>query len=486
MADVPIVFWFIFTGFFGAIMGSYVNMAAYRLPRGISTFKRSRSFCPRCDKQLSWLENIPIVSYSIQLGRCRGCKGSIPFRYLWVEVLVAALFLLALYQFTILNPQGQLPAILFAIQLLFIVDMVLLSVCDLEAWIIPIETTLFPLDAQKFQKLGELPAILLEFLFSWPSIGFALALIFPDLHAAATVWVPGSPRINGLIDSFEGMVLGAGILWMVGFLFTVGTFYYYRITGRPDRPKEGMGLGDCHLMAFVGVMLGWKNVLLALAVGLFIGCVTGIGKILWEKFQRARLKENYKPWQPAYPIPEEVPGEQEKPVFWRGLVMGLIVLGFCGVIFAYGSENFSGAITPTLEEMRLRSFGERPTLSDVRMWPVGLMFIIGFLLVISYLFYTHLERIKLLPQGNIVEKGDGQKEEVLEGNYIPFGPSLALGALIVVFYAPMLRNVAWMMTGLVASSPPLPYHLLGEKVLYPALIQCVEWFRIFSAWLAGG
>ena len=59
-----------------------------------------------------------------------------------------------------------------------------------------------------------------------------------------------------------------------------------------------------------------------------IGCVTGVSKILWEKFQRWRLKDKYKPWQPAYPIPEEVPGEPSGPVFWHALVMGLIVLLF--------------------------------------------------------------------------------------------------------------------------------------------------------------
>jgi hypothetical protein len=75
---------------------------------------------------------------------------------------------------------------------------------------------------------------------------------------------------------------------------------------------------------------------------------------------------------------------------------------------------------------------------------------------------------------------------VLEGNYIPFGPSLALGALIVVFYAPMLRNIAWMMTGAVATPPLLPYRMLGDTVIYPALIRCVDFFRVLSAWMAGG
>jgi leader peptidase (prepilin peptidase)/N-methyltransferase len=475
MFGAPPLLFVIFTAGLGAIMGSYVNMAAYRLPRGISTVKRTRSFCPRCEHQLAWYENVPILSFLIQFGRCRHCGAPISPRYLWVELLVTTFFLLAIWQFLLLNPNGAMPPILFAMQLFFIVDMVLLSVCDLEAWIIPFETTLWPFGADS----------ILTFLLSWPTLGFALALIFPELHAAATVWT-SSARLNALIDSFQGMVIGAGVLWMVGFLFTVGTFYYYRLTGRPDRPKEGMGAGDCHLMAMVGAMLGWKDVLLALAVGLLIGCVTGVGKISWDNFQRWRLKDKYKPWQPAYPIPDEVPGEPSGPVFWHGLVMGLIVLVFVGIMFVFGGDTFDGRLTPTWEEMRTGGLRMMFVESDLRMWPVRLMFIIGLLLVISYLFFTHLERINMLPQGNIVEKDDGKKEEILEGNYIPFGPSLAMGALIVVFYAPVLRNAMWMMSGLAQTPPPLPYHVLAEDVVYPALQTIVQKFRAFSQMIVGG
>src|SRR5208283_1429915 len=108
----------------------------------------------------------------------------------------------------------------------------------------------------------------------WVVLGFILAALFPELHAAATNWT-GSHIGNALIDSFTGLVLGAGLLWVVGFATTVFTFFLYRLMGRSERPKEGMGLGDVQLMGMLGALLGWKAVLCIIFLGVFIGSVTG-------------------------------------------------------------------------------------------------------------------------------------------------------------------------------------------------------------------
>src|SRR5262245_14906437 len=131
---MPDCFWIGVIGCFGAIMGSYVNMASYRLPRGISTITRTRSFCPSCQHQLAWYENLPILSYLFLRGRCKHCKAPIGVRYLAVEVVVASLFVVSAYQFVALNGYIQntgawrMPPALFAVQLFLIVDLVLLSV----------------------------------------------------------------------------------------------------------------------------------------------------------------------------------------------------------------------------------------------------------------------------------------------------------------------------------------------------------------------
>src|SRR5208283_5401010 len=109
-----------------------------------------RSFCPACKAQLAWYENIPILSYLALLGRCRHCGGKISSRYLLVELLVAGLFCLCAYQFFTLNRALALPydyawrrlCAVLVVQCFLIVDLVLLSVVDLETWLIPEQTTL--------------------------------------------------------------------------------------------------------------------------------------------------------------------------------------------------------------------------------------------------------------------------------------------------------------------------------------------------------
>jgi leader peptidase (prepilin peptidase)/N-methyltransferase len=95
MPSVPPLFWIIAALMLGAIFGSFVNMAAYRLPRNISTWKRQRSFCPKCNHQLSWSDNIPILSFLILRGKCHYCRAPIPNRYLYAELLMSALFALS-------------------------------------------------------------------------------------------------------------------------------------------------------------------------------------------------------------------------------------------------------------------------------------------------------------------------------------------------------------------------------------------------------
>src|SRR5262249_10175632 len=74
----------------GACVGSCLNVVIYRLPReDLSISKPRRSFCPSCKRQIPARENLPIVSYVLLGGRCRGCKAEIPVRYLVVEILTA-------------------------------------------------------------------------------------------------------------------------------------------------------------------------------------------------------------------------------------------------------------------------------------------------------------------------------------------------------------------------------------------------------------
>jgi leader peptidase (prepilin peptidase)/N-methyltransferase len=81
-----------FLGAFGAAIGSFVNVLAYRLPRRQSIVK-PRSRCPHCETQIAGYDNIPVVSWLLLRGHCRHCKAAIPVRYPLVEALTALLFI---------------------------------------------------------------------------------------------------------------------------------------------------------------------------------------------------------------------------------------------------------------------------------------------------------------------------------------------------------------------------------------------------------
>jgi leader peptidase (prepilin peptidase) / N-methyltransferase len=80
-------------GIFGLLVGSFLNVVAYRVPLGLSVSK-PRSFCPDCRKTLAWWENVPLGSWIVLRGRCRGCGHPISFRYPAVELATGAVFTL--------------------------------------------------------------------------------------------------------------------------------------------------------------------------------------------------------------------------------------------------------------------------------------------------------------------------------------------------------------------------------------------------------
>ncbi len=82
---------------FGLVLGSFYNVLIYRIPREISLINPKRSFCPVCKHQLSWKDNIPILSYLFLGGKCRYCGTKISPIYPLIEGSTAALFLLATF-----------------------------------------------------------------------------------------------------------------------------------------------------------------------------------------------------------------------------------------------------------------------------------------------------------------------------------------------------------------------------------------------------
>ncbi len=200
----------------GACMGSFFNVLIYRLPRDESIV-RPGSRCPACGRPIRPWENIPLVSFALLGGRCRGCRGKISWRYPAVEALTGAGYALL---FLADGPGATLARDLILFSLL-----VPITFIDVEHRIIP--------DAL---SLGGLAA------------GLILSLL------------PG----GDWKASLAGGVIGGGVLY--------GTaFAYEKVTGR-----EGMGGGDIKLIAMIGAFLGWRGVLLTIFLGSFLGVAAGL------------------------------------------------------------------------------------------------------------------------------------------------------------------------------------------------------------------
>ena len=118
---------------FGLLIGSFLNVCVYRLPRDLSVV-RPRSYCPACEHPIAWYDNVPLVSYAILRGACRHCKAGIPARYPIVEVLTGVLF------FVYVLRMGPTPAA--AKYCLLGALLVGLLFSDLEERILPDEFTL--------------------------------------------------------------------------------------------------------------------------------------------------------------------------------------------------------------------------------------------------------------------------------------------------------------------------------------------------------
>jgi leader peptidase (prepilin peptidase) / N-methyltransferase len=200
----------------GLAIGSFLNVVIHRLPKHLSLVSPG-SRCPTCGYHLRALDNIPVMSYVMLLGRCRKCGARISPRYPIVELSTAVLFVLHYVIF------GWTP--LLATRLLFTSALVALFAIDLEHRLLPDVITL--------------PGIV---------IGLVASAFLPP----------------GLRSALIGMIAGGGLLWIVGEA-------YYRYAG-----EEGMGGGDVKMLAMIGAFLGWQLVLVTLVFSSIAGAVIGL------------------------------------------------------------------------------------------------------------------------------------------------------------------------------------------------------------------
>lgn len=241
LADVPALrtFGLILSFVVGGMVGSFLNVCIYRLPREESIVK-PRSRCPKCGNPIAWFDNIPIVSWLLLGARCRQCGAAISWQYPLVEAVTGTLFLLVFWRF------GFTPA--SPIYMVFVAGLVLVTFVDLAEWIIPDEVTL-------------------------PGIGVGLAFSLVGMYFPESGIV-----VNDVFDALIGAAAGFGVLY----LLDKGSLLLLK--------KRGMGLGDAKLLAMLGAFLGWKNVILIIMAASLVGSIVGITLVIIRK-QKSVVEE---------------------------------------------------------------------------------------------------------------------------------------------------------------------------------------------------
>lgn len=203
-------------GLGGLLVGSFLNVCIYRLPRRESLVWPG-SHCPECRTPLRWYDNVPLVGYALLRGRCRACRQSIPLKYPLVELTTAVAYMSCYAVFGL--------SALLAVRLVFVSAMIVLAVTDIEHRILPNSITY--------------PGIVAGVLFS-------------------TVLPPG----------WVSAVIGV-VSWPLA-LFLVG-----EVVGRVMK-REALGFGDVKMLAMIGAFLGWRLAFMTVFASSVLGTVFGL------------------------------------------------------------------------------------------------------------------------------------------------------------------------------------------------------------------
>ena len=231
----------ILIGIFGMLVGSFLNVVIYRLPKILEkqwaaecaslsgkelptaepfNLMVPRSRCPQCNHQIRWYENMPVISFLLLRGRCSSCGASIGWRYPLIELACGLAFAGCAWRW------GLTPST--AVWCGFCATVLALAAID---W----DTTLLPDD-------------------------LTLPLVWGGLCSAALSWSGTT-----LPDALWGAVAGYLSLWLVYWSFKLAT------------GKEGMGYGDFKLYAALGAWFGWQALIPIILMASIIGAIIGIG-----------------------------------------------------------------------------------------------------------------------------------------------------------------------------------------------------------------
>ena len=211
----------------GLLIGSFLNVCIYRIPRGGSVTSPARSYCPQCNRELAWWDNIPVLSWVALNGKCRGCKNKISGRYPFVELLSCIAGGASFLHF------GATPTAVLVYALT--ATLIVITFIDLDFKIIPN-------------------------VISYPGMTIGLCVGIVQQYFHLFNW----PITTGALDSLIGFITGGG------FFYAIAWAYYVR-TG-----NIGLGGGDIKLMGMTGALLGWRSVMPTIFAGSICGAVVGL------------------------------------------------------------------------------------------------------------------------------------------------------------------------------------------------------------------
>ncbi|RDI96758.1 prepilin peptidase [Meiothermus sp. QL-1] len=370
--------WLVYAFLFGSLIGSFLNVVIYRLPKGLSVV-RPRSSCPHCGHTLTPVELLPLLSWLLQRGRCRRCRGPISPRYPLVEALTAFLFALSAY---LLGGTGGIAGVLLVWA--FIALLIALAFIDIDTKTLP------------------------------NSLNFAG--VFLGLMAA---WALGFPQ--GFSQALEGGLLAAGLLAL---LAGYGGLIYNRFK---DSPREGpFGVHQVHLAAMggawggmwgtaggvywgsLGLLLGFLNAALNARTARVLALPDGLTLGLAALAPLAALLLQASPLESL-----------------RGMLLSAGGLALAGMLYWWirnPSDKVEADNTEESGYVSVMGYGDVVLAGFLGVW-------LGFAQFLVALLIAVLAGAVL---GLLAQRfGRG-------GQQIPFGPYLAVGGVVAFFYGEAL------------------------------------------------
>lgn len=281
---------------FGAIVGSFLNVVIYRMPLEKSIVTPG-SHCA-CGRPIAWYDNIPVLSWFILRGKARCCGRPYSFRYAFVEMLTAGLFLACALQF---------PPVKALLGMLFVACLVCATFIDLDHMIIPDQFTI---------GLGV--------------AGVLASFAAPGLHSV-TADMPLIAHLRSGGVGLVGLLIGSGlVLWIA-------------LVAESVLRREAMGFGDVKFVGAIGAFCGWQGAVFSIFGGAIVGTVWVALAWIWQRLSGKKA--------PIAPRAESSEGEEAEKLALGVQVPFGPMLAVAGALYFLGGYRWFDAYLADVAEL---------------------------------------------------------------------------------------------------------------------------------------